>query len=101
MYGYIYKTTNLVNNKIYIGQHKASGFEPAKYIGSGVILDNAIKKYGLENFKNELICICYSKEELDSKEIYYINLYNSTDRLIGYNIQTGGLSNPTTTLNHV
>ena len=101
MYGYIYKTTNLVNNKIYIGQHKASTFEPQKYIGSGVILDNAIKKYGLENFKNELICICYSKEELDAKEVYYINLYNSTNRLIGYNIQTGGLSNPTTTLNHV
>ena len=46
MFGYIYKTTNLINNKIYIGQHKSEKFEPNKYIGSGVVLLKAINKYG-------------------------------------------------------
>lgn len=43
MYGYIYKTTNLINNKIYIGQHKHEKFD-IKYFGSGYALVNAIKK---------------------------------------------------------
>lgn len=97
MFGYIYKTTNLINNKIYIGQHIAMTFEPDKYIGSGQRLKLAINKYGIENFKNELICECYSQEELNEKEIYYINYYNSTDRKIGYNLTTGGQLNTSTT----
>lgn len=90
MFGYIYKTTNTINNKIYIGQHKSSIFEPLNYIGSGTLLSRAINKYGIENFKNELICECMSQEELDEKEIYWISFYNSTDLSIGYNITDGG-----------
>ena len=45
MIGYIYKTTHLTNNKIYVGKHEAKVFEPNKYIGSGKILKLAIKKY--------------------------------------------------------
>ena len=88
MYGYIYKTTNLINGKIYIGQHKSESF--TDYKGSGKILWNAINKYGWDNFKVELICECESYEELNEKEIYYINEYNSTNRSIGYNISRGG-----------
>lgn len=94
MYGYIYITTNLVNNKIYIGQHKASKFEPDKYIGSGTLLAEAIKKYGIQNFKNELLCECRSQEELNEKEVYYIAIYNTTDRTLGYNIKLGGNQTP-------
>lgn len=89
MYGYIYKTINLINNKIYIGQHKSKKFN-LSYIGSGKLLHEAIEKYGRENFKVELLEKCNSKEELDQKEIKYIELYNSRDLNIGYNIAIGG-----------
>ena len=68
MYGYIYKTTNLINNKMYIGKHRSTVFEPDKYIGSGPILIKAIKKYGKENFKCELIEWCETKQQLDERE---------------------------------
>lgn len=89
MYGYIYLTTNLINGKIYIGQHKSKEFD-RNYYGSGIQINNAIEKYGKNNFSCELLQECVSKEELDSKEIYYINKYNSTDKSIGYNISLGG-----------
>lgn len=97
MFGYIYKTTNIINNKIYIGQHVSPVFEPDKYIGSGKRLQLALKKYGRENFKNELLCECNSQQELDEKEIYYINIFNSTNRTIGYNLTSGGQLNTQTT----
>ena len=101
MYGYVYITTNIINGKIYIGQHVSNTFEPEKYIGSGTILELAIQRYGKENFKNELICECFSQDELDQQEIFYIQYYNSTDRTIGYNITTGGKQNTQTTKNWV
>lgn len=91
MYGYIYKTTNIVNGKIYIGQHVAKKFEPTKYFGSGTLLRAAIKKYSRENFKVDLLeIINTNQKDLDEKEIYYIALYNSTDLNIGYNLDLGG-----------
>lgn len=83
----IYKTTNLLNGKIYIGQDSANR---KFYMGSGNAISNALKKYGKENFKKEILCHCTSKQELDEKEIFYIKLYNSTNRKIGYNISEGG-----------
>lgn len=70
MYGYIYKTTNLINGKIYIGQHKATIFENNNYLGSGNLIKRAIKKYGEEHFKVELIDVAENQKELDEKEIY-------------------------------
>lgn len=70
MYGYIYKTTCLVTNLIYVGQHKAAKFEPKRYIGSGNRLKAEIKKYGKENFTCELIDTAESLVELNSKEEY-------------------------------
>lgn len=90
MYGYVYKTTNLINNKIYIGQHKANKFEPNKYKGSGFLLKEAFKKYGEENFKCELLEWCVDLENLNIKEKYYINLFQSQDPLKGYNLTEGG-----------
>ena len=60
MIGYIYKTTNLKNGKIYIGQHVASKFEPNKYIGSGCLFKTALKYYGISYFKCELVGTCNS-----------------------------------------
>lgn len=89
MFGYIYKTTNIINNKIYIGQHRHSEFD-TQYYGSGKLLIEAIKKYGIENFKCELLEECESEEELNSKEIYYIDLFKSTTKNNNYNISDGG-----------
>lgn len=84
----IYKITNLVNNKIYIGQ---SNGKNKFYMGSGIILHNAIKKYGMENFKKDIIVEGeFNQTLLDQLEIHYIRLYNSTNKSIGYNIDEGG-----------
>jgi hypothetical protein len=83
----IYKTTNLVNGKIYIGKHSKSD---DIYLGSGKLLIMAIEKYGRENFIREIIDQSEDINELNEKEIYWIDKYNSRDRSIGYNIANGG-----------
>ncbi len=83
----VYKTTNLINEKIYIGQDSNNNPE---YIGSGNLLLRAIKKYGINNFKKEILEICKSKDELNNKEKFWIAKYNSTNKKIGYNISEGG-----------
>ena len=83
----IYKTTNLVNGKIYIGQDKNNN---QSYLGSGKILHLAFQKYGIENFNKEILEECKSIEELNEREKYWICFYDSTNRIIGYNIALGG-----------
>ena len=83
----IYKTTNLINNKIYIGQDSK---DREGYLGSGSLLRYAIRKYGRENFKKEVLEICATKEELDAAEKKWIEFYHSQDKTIGYNIAFGG-----------
>ncbi len=83
----IYKTTNIQNGKIYVGQDSR---DRKTYLGSGKLIQRAIKKYGKKNFKKEILEICYSKEELNEREIYWIEKLNSTDLSIGYNIRLGG-----------
>lgn len=90
MYGFIYRTTNLINGRQYIGQHKYCGKIDKYYLGSGVALNNAIKKYGRENFKREIICTCGTLEELNQKEMYYIKLYNAVNNKNFYNLAVGG-----------
>ena len=63
----IYKTTNTVNNKIYIGKHQTENISDS-YLGSGVSLELAIKKYGKESFTKEILYIFDSEEEMNSKE---------------------------------
>lgn len=94
MLGYIYKITNLVNGKIYIGQHSKNDNSLNKldesYWASGIKINNAFKKYGYNNFSREILCWCESYEELNNKEIFYIKEFNSTNNDIGYNIAEGG-----------
>lgn len=91
MFGYIYKTTNKINGKIYVGQHQAIEFEGSLYRGSGILLNRAISKYGDENFITELVEWCETKQILDEREKYYIKHYNSQNPSIGYNITPGGV----------
>lgn len=79
----IYKTTNLINGKIYIGQDSKNN---DNYIGSGILIKKAITKYNRENFKKEILEYCKTKEELNEKETYWINKFNSTNPEIGYNV---------------
>lgn len=88
-YGFIYITTNNINGKKYIGQKKYYGNYEI-YIGSGIALKNAINKYGKENFTREIIENCKTKEELDSREKFWIEYYNATESEDFYNITSGG-----------
>jgi group I intron endonuclease len=83
----IYKTTNNINGKIYIGQDKNNN---PSYYGSGKKLLSAIKKYGKENFTKEILEECVNEDYLNEREIFWISYYNSRDRHIGYNISEGG-----------
>ncbi len=83
----VYKITNLINNKIYIGQDRKNN---PLYYGSGKAIINAIKKYGKENFIKEILSICENEEDMNEKEMYWIETLNSRDRKIGYNISIGG-----------
>lgn len=88
-YGYIYKTTNLINNKVYIGKHEVSYYNPT-YLGSGRDLKRAVAKYGKENFSNELLDFANTPEELNQKEIYYISIYKGALGKNCYNLVAGG-----------
>jgi len=83
----IYKITNTINGKIYIGKDETSN---PNYFGSGKLIKRAITKYGIDNFKKEVIEILEDKKSLSSSEIHWIRIYNSTDKTIGYNITSGG-----------
>jgi group I intron endonuclease len=93
MFGYIYKTTNLVNGKIYVGKH-ASSFFDTTYIGSGKTLCKAIKKYGKKNFDCILIEAVENEADLNLREKYWIAKLNARDKNVGYNINEGGEGNP-------
>jgi len=69
----IYKTTNLINGKQYIGKDKNN--DP-NYIGSGADLKIAIKEYGKHSFKKEIIEHCNSINHLIERETYWLNYYN-------------------------
>ena len=88
-YGYIYLTTNKLNGNKYIGKHKAAQFD-SQYLGSGIILTNAISKYGFENFTCEVLEWCYSRQQLNDREIYWIGYYDAVEDDKFYNIASGG-----------
>lgn len=94
----IYKITNRLNNKIYIGQtirkisHRIHEYksDSASKNSPNTRIFNAIKKYGFENFTFETIDRASTIEELNQKEIYWIKFYDSTNKRVGYNIMEGG-----------
>lgn len=88
MYYILYKTTNLINNKIYIGIHQTNKLDD-NYLGSGTVLIHAIKKYGKENFKREILELCNSYNELTELEKKYVNEEFLIDKN-NYNLKTGG-----------
>ena len=89
-YGFIYCYTS-PSNKKYIGQTKTTLKERAKLNAKGykgcTAFYNAIQKYGWDNFKVEILEEP-KYDELDDVEVYYINLFNTTNPKKGYNIMT-------------
>ena len=90
MFGYIYKITNTINGKIYVGLHKSEKFDES-YWGSGIHIQRAIKKYGKENFKREILEWCETIDKIVAQEIYWIETLDARNPEIGYNIAGGGL----------
>lgn len=88
--GFIYRTTNMVTGQKYIGQTLKS--ESDSYLGSGLYLLRAIKKYGAENFSREILARSDSREELNSLEIEWIEKTNAVKSHEYYNITEGGLA---------
>jgi group I intron endonuclease len=76
----------------YISRWKAHINEAKRNLNYCRLLDNAIRKYGSDNCKVSLICECQTFEEMDEKEIFYIDNYNTLSPN-GYNLTTGGNSN--------
>ena len=88
-YGFIYKTTNNKNGKMYIGQKKLTN-DWKTYLGSGSLLKIAVSKYGKDNFSRKIIYLAYSKEELNKLEIEFIKNNNAVGDSNYYNISNGG-----------
>ena len=94
MNGFIYIIKNTVNSKVYIGQTRTSvdqrwkeHLRHAQY--GDQVINRAMKKYGIDKFYIETLEIC-DISILDEREIYYIDLYDSTDKSKGYNVSIGG-----------
>ena len=92
----IYKATNIINNKVYIGQTihtlnvRKAQHERSHEYGYKTAFSNAIRKYGKENFIWEVIYETNSIEDLNEKESYYIKYYKSLVTENGYNLKGGG-----------
>lgn len=83
---FIYLTTNKVNGKKYIG--KSVKPEHHHYLGSGLYLKRAIKKYGKENFERVIIERCNAPQQLRSRETYWIDKYDASNSDDFYNISS-------------
>jgi hypothetical protein len=98
--GVIYLIHNKTNNKNYIGQ-TTRGFNNRYYEykrgdnSCNPYLLKAIDKYGFENFEFSIIDTAQTIDELNYKEVRHISEYNTTNRMLGYNIESGGRNSPT------
>ena len=96
-YHILYKTTNLINGKYYIGIHSTNDLNDG-YIGSGYLLWKSIDKHGLNNFKCENLKIFKSREKLLRAERIWVNQkFIELDN--NYNMVVGG-SNPPVLVKH-
>jgi group I intron endonuclease len=88
MFYYLYQITNLVNNKIYVGVHKTNDLNDG-YMGSGKVIKSAIEKYGIGNFKKDILEYFDSSEAMYAREKEIV-----TDEFLlredTYNLRRGG-----------
>lgn len=86
-------TTNLINGMRYIGMHY--GELDDNYLGSGNLIQLAVKKYGKENFKKEILAIAKTEKENAENEKRIIKEYNAVEDRSFYNIHEGGFGGDT------
>jgi hypothetical protein len=85
----LYKITNLVNGKIYVGVHKTKNINDG-YMGSGFLIKKAILKYKIENFKKEVIAECTTEEEMfELEKLIVTQEFVSSNKT--YNLKIGGI----------
>lgn len=86
---FVYLTRNLINNKIYVGVHKTTNIDDG-YMGSGKYLQRAIKKYGVENFSREILCVTETyNQSFEIEELIVDQKFVKSPKT--YNIKLGGL----------
>lgn len=88
MYYYLYKITNIINNKIYVGVHKTKSLDDG-YMGSGKIIKRAIEKYGLDNFHKEILEFFDNSDSMLLREQEIVN-EDFLAREDTYNLRRGG-----------
>lgn len=88
MYFTIYKVTNLLDGKYYLGMHKTKNLDDG-YMGSGKLLKRAISKHGIENFRKDILFILDSEQEMFKKEAEIITEDLIKDPMC-YNLTVGG-----------
>jgi hypothetical protein len=88
-YHFIYKTTNLLNNRYYIGLHSTNNLKDG-YLGSGTRLKRSLNKHGKENHQLEILEFCKTRDELKSRETEIVNL-NEIAKKECMNLRIGGV----------
>lgn len=84
MFYTVYRITNKINNKTYIGKHQTKNLSD-RYMGSGKLLKRAIQKYGVENFEKEILFVFDNEEQMNQKEKELVIISEDT-----YNLHEGG-----------
>lgn len=84
----IYKITNMLNGKMYIGKHKTTDLDD-EYMGSSAWLKRSINKHGKENFHKEWLMFCEDEEEMNYMEYVFVD-QTWVDRSDTYNLKIGG-----------
>ncbi len=87
MFYLVYKITNIINNKYYIGVHQTLDKHDG-YMGSGLAINRAYKKYGIENFKKEILFECATPEEMFAIEKEIVKPQRLD--IQSYNLMEGG-----------
>lgn len=88
MYHYIYKITNILNNKFYYGKHSTNDLNDG-YMGSGYSIINALKKYGKEHFIKEILCFADSENDIYELEELVVTKEEVQNNMC-YNRTVGG-----------